>query len=81
LCRALSDLPGPRFLLGDLNLPGRAAARASGWRSLARVATYPAAEPKVQLDHVLTSDRVMPVQSVAAVRMAISDHRALVVEL
>jgi endonuclease/exonuclease/phosphatase family metal-dependent hydrolase len=81
VCRALAQLPGPRYLIGDLNLPGRTAARVSGWRSLARTATYPASDPRAQLDHILTTDRTIRVRTVAALRMDISDHRALVVDL
>jgi endonuclease/exonuclease/phosphatase family metal-dependent hydrolase len=81
LCRALAPLPGPRFLLGDLNLPGPVPAAVSGWRSLARIRTYPSPEPRVQLDHALASGHLPAVRAVSAVRLAFSDHRALVVEL
>lgn len=81
LCRELAHLPGPRFLLGDLNLPGGLPARISGWRSLARVPTYPSPEPRAQLDHALSHDFRGPVRAVATPELAISDHRALVVEL
>lgn len=81
LCRALEELPAPRFLLGDLNLPGRVPGAVSGWRALARAATYPSPEPGVQLDHALCSGEAPPVRAVSAVRLPISDHRALVVEL
>jgi endonuclease/exonuclease/phosphatase (EEP) superfamily protein YafD len=73
--------PGPRLLLGDLNLPGPLAARVSGWRSLGRVRTYPAGRPRVQLDHVLASGRLPPVLATRAPMSEVSDHRALVVDV
>jgi endonuclease/exonuclease/phosphatase family metal-dependent hydrolase len=85
LTRAVRMLPHPIVLLGDLNLPGRAAAVLPGWHSLGRLPTYPAGRPRVQLDHALVRSRggspPPPVRSVAAVRTGISDHRALVVDL
>ncbi|MFC0527449.1 endonuclease/exonuclease/phosphatase family protein [Phytohabitans kaempferiae] len=83
--RALRRLPSPRVLLGDLNMPARAAALVSGWRPLAKVATFPAGSPKVQLDHVLLDRRGAagwpgePAAETPAVPF--SDHRPLVVEM
>ncbi|MCW2816726.1 MAG: endonuclease [Nocardioides sp.] len=68
-------LPGPRVLLGDLNLPRRVAVAASGWTATAAVATYPAAGPRLQLDHVL-GDGVRP-GAPTTYRLADSDHLAL----
>ena len=83
--RALRTLPAPRLLLGDLNMPAALAGLVSGWRVLGRGATYPAASPRVQLDHVLAdprgAGRLPPVTGVATPSASISDHRALVVEL
>lgn len=83
--RALRTLPGPRVLLGDLNLPAAAARAATGWRPLARLATYPGNVPKAQLDHILADPRGLaslgPVRSADTPPAAISDHRPLVVEL
>jgi endonuclease/exonuclease/phosphatase family metal-dependent hydrolase len=83
--RALRVLPAPRLLLGDLNLPGRLAALASGWTMLARRATYPSAAPRFQFDHVLLDPRgggaVPPVRAVDTPAVDLSDHRPLVVEL
>ncbi|VXC45486.1 endonuclease/exonuclease/phosphatase family protein [Nocardioides sp. AX2bis] len=53
LRRWAADLPRPLVLLGDLNLPGGVPAALTGWTPLARAATFPAAAPRVQLDHVL----------------------------
>jgi endonuclease/exonuclease/phosphatase family metal-dependent hydrolase len=81
---AVARLPGPRLLAGDLNLPGavvRAVAAGTGWRSLARVATYPVERPRIQFDHVLAHR--WPARTAAAQThpLPVSDHRALVVEL
>ncbi|MDH6464844.1 endonuclease/exonuclease/phosphatase family metal-dependent hydrolase [Micromonospora sp. A200] len=83
--RALRTLPAPRILLGDLNLPAGAARLLSGWRPLGRRPTYPAAAPRVQLDHILADrhglDRLPPVTAVNTPLSTISDHRPLVVDL
>lgn len=85
VCRELCQLPAPRLLLGDLNIPGRVAGVLSGWQMLAtNLPTYPSADPQFQLDHVLAdgADGVTPVAVAAEARaMRISDHRALVVDL
>jgi endonuclease/exonuclease/phosphatase family metal-dependent hydrolase len=81
--RALRALPGPRVLLGDLNLPGAVARAATGWRTLAGIATYPSLRPRAQLDHVLADPRggraLGPVVQVSAPHTPISDHRPLIV--
>ena len=83
--RALRSLPAPRVLLGDLNLPAGAARLISGWRPLGRRPTYPAGQPRVQLDHVLADRAALaqlpPVTAVTAPLSAISDHRPLLVDL
>ena len=81
LCKALSGLPGPRVLLGDLNMPPPFPAVLSRWRSLAKVPTYPSPAPRVQLDHVLALGDLPPVRTVETPVLPVSDHRALVVEL
>ncbi|GIJ20890.1 endonuclease/exonuclease/phosphatase family protein [Micromonospora lutea] len=83
--RALRALPAPRILLGDLNLPAWATRAVSGWHLLARRPTYPAAQPRVQLDHILADrhglDQLPTVTDVHTPRSTISDHRPLVVDL
>jgi endonuclease/exonuclease/phosphatase family metal-dependent hydrolase len=79
--RALRALPGPRILLGDFNLPGPVPRWLTGWRGLVQAPTYPASEPKVQIDHVLADGALPPVRSAGAVTGAVSDHLALVVDL
>ena len=83
--RALRTLPAPRLLLGDLNLPAAVAGLVSGWRPLGRLPTYPAGQPRVQLDHVLADPRgghgLPAVVGVDTPASLVSDHRPLVVEL
>lgn len=81
LCKALEQLPGPRILLGDLNMPPPFPALLSRWQSMAKVPTYPSTEPKVQLDHALGHGVLLPVLSVETPVLSVSDHRALLVEL
>jgi len=77
----LRQLPGPRVLLGDLNMPGPFPRALTGWSALARVPTYPTTEPRIQLDHVLASGALPPVLAIETPALALSDHRPLLVEL
>jgi endonuclease/exonuclease/phosphatase family metal-dependent hydrolase len=83
--RALRQLPAPRILLGDLNMPGGAVRAFTGWRSLGRKATYPSPSPRAQLDHILTDPQgaglLGPVLQVRTPEVGVSDHRPLVVHL
>jgi endonuclease/exonuclease/phosphatase family metal-dependent hydrolase len=83
--RALRALPAPRVLLGDLNVPAGAARLISGWRPLGRCPTYPAGQPRVQLDHILADRHAVaqlpPVTAVTTPLSTISDHRPLLVDL
>jgi endonuclease/exonuclease/phosphatase family metal-dependent hydrolase len=81
LTGALGDLPGPRVLLGDLNMPPPFPRALTGWRVLAKTPTYPAWDPRIQLDHVLGSGDLPAVSGVECPQLAVSDHRALLVEL
>ncbi|NHC13267.1 endonuclease [Motilibacter sp. E257] len=79
---ARAELPAPRVLLGDFNLPGPLPQRVTGWQRLARVATYPSYAPRVQFDHVLGDGlHGWQVGDVQAPRLAVSDHTGLVVQL
>jgi endonuclease/exonuclease/phosphatase family metal-dependent hydrolase len=77
---ALAAFGLPCVLLGDLNLPGSLPARATGWRALARIRTFPSAKPSMQIDHALGHGRLPEVGAVSAPELALSDHRALVLD-
>jgi endonuclease/exonuclease/phosphatase family metal-dependent hydrolase len=85
IVRALGKLPAPRLLLGDLNLPAPLPAAVTRWKALAKgLPTFPAPNPKMQLDHVLLDDpggRLAGKLSARAERLAFSDHQAIVVDL
>ena len=82
ITRWVARMPGPVFLLGDLNLPGAIPHLASGWTSLARGATYPAYDPKVQFDHILAKGlEVDAAHDVRILELPISDHRAVSVDV
>lgn len=75
-------LPGPRVLLGDLNLPGGLPQRLTGWRRLAELPTFPAHQPRRQLDHALADGLDRGHAATArAMRGDVSDHQAVVVDL
>lgn len=75
-------MPGPRLLVGDFNLPGALPRMVTRWSQLAQAATYPSWKPRVQFDHVL-GDGITEaaVHDVQVLRLPISDHCALVVDL
>jgi endonuclease/exonuclease/phosphatase family metal-dependent hydrolase len=81
LIRDLRGFPGPRVLMGDLNMTPPTPRRWTGMRTLGEAATFPADEPCHQLDHILTDDSSLRVQASSAPRLPVSDHRALVVEV
>jgi endonuclease/exonuclease/phosphatase family metal-dependent hydrolase len=81
LRRDLAGLPGPRMLLGDLNMTPPTVAAVSGMRSLAATPTFPADAPDRQLDHVLTDDATLQASACSTPVMPISDHRPLVVDV
>jgi endonuclease/exonuclease/phosphatase family metal-dependent hydrolase len=78
LRRWLRTLPGPVVLAGDLNLPGAVPARVLGGRPLVRQSSFPAAAPRVQLDHVLAVGALIGSDAAATV-LPVGDHRALAV--
>ncbi|BCY10424.1 endonuclease/exonuclease/phosphatase family protein [Actinoplanes sp. L3-i22] len=83
--RAMRALPAPRILLGDLNMPSGPVRAFTGWRPLARAATFPSPSPRTQLDHVLADPRgeaaLGRVVQVRTPHSPVSDHRPLVVHL
>ncbi|MDQ2825784.1 MAG: endonuclease, partial [Actinomycetota bacterium] len=78
--RALAAIGLPCVLLGDLNMPGSLPARTTGWRALAKVRTFPAAKPSMQIDHALGHGHLPGLGVASAVELALSDHRALIVD-
>ncbi|MDQ3640439.1 MAG: endonuclease/exonuclease/phosphatase family protein [Actinomycetota bacterium] len=77
---ALAAFGLPCVLLGDLNVPGSLPARATGWRALAQVKTFPGAKPSLQIDHALGHGLLPVVGAVSAPELPLSDHRALVLD-
>lgn len=80
---ALRARPAPRVALGDLNLQpakARPVFTAAGFTMLEHGPTYPAGEPRIQLDYVAVDG--LEVRSVAVQpAAAVSDHRAVVADL
>ena len=81
LCKDLCGLPGPHLLLGDLNLARGPATRWSAMRALASAATFPAAAPRRQLDHILTDHPGLRGVRCATPPAPLSDHRPLVIDV
>jgi len=81
LRQGLDKVEGPAVIMGDLNMPGDVPARLTGYRPLARRATFPAEEPVRQLDHILVRGDIGRVTATEAPRLDLSDHRPLVVEI
>ncbi|MFL6061352.1 MAG: endonuclease/exonuclease/phosphatase family protein [Marmoricola sp.] len=78
--RSLRGTGHPLLLAGDLNMGVARATRTTGMRELISAPTFPWDEPERQLDHLL-ADGPCRVRGGGAVRLPISDHRALVVDL
>ncbi len=82
LLRGVGDRPDvPLVLMGDLNMGRRTAERVTGLRPLATGATFPAASPTVQIDHILTGEDGPRASTGGPVRLPMSDHCALVADL
>jgi endonuclease/exonuclease/phosphatase family metal-dependent hydrolase len=81
LMRDLRGFPGPHVLMGDLNMAPAKAGRLSGLRPVGQATTFPADAPETQLDHILTDDDELQVDSCSSPRLPISDHRALAVDI
>ena len=77
----LAQAPGPvRLLLGDLNLPSVLPGAVCGGQRLVRAPTFPAARPRLQLDHVLALQGAVTAATVDAA-LDLGDHRPLVVDI
>jgi endonuclease/exonuclease/phosphatase family metal-dependent hydrolase len=80
LVRSLEQAERPLVLMGDLNLGPRRAVALTGMTPAASHRTFPAGDPREQLDHILL-DGPMSATSSAAPQLPLSDHRALVADL
>jgi endonuclease/exonuclease/phosphatase family metal-dependent hydrolase len=81
LVGALRAMPGPQLLTGDLNFTGPLPRTLAAWRPLIEEKTFPLADPKVQLDHVLALGELPAPVGAAAPRLPLSDHRAAYVDI
>ncbi|ORV14834.1 endonuclease/exonuclease/phosphatase family protein [Mycobacterium celatum] len=81
LIRDLRGFPGPRVLMGDLNMSPPAPRRWTGMRPLAEAKTFPVEAPDRQLDHILTDDARLVVDSCATPALPVSDHLPVVVDV
>jgi endonuclease/exonuclease/phosphatase family metal-dependent hydrolase len=80
---ALRDRPGPRLLLGDLNLKPTTAQpilEAAGFEVAEHEATYPSEAPRIRLDYVAVDGLHVRAAWVSPAA-AVSDHRAVVADL
>lgn len=80
LVRHLMACDVPTVIAGDLNMPWPVTGLAVGYRPAVRGATFPAARPLVQLDHVLAGDGVV-FRGGQVLQPLGSDHRAIRVRL
>jgi endonuclease/exonuclease/phosphatase family metal-dependent hydrolase len=80
VARAIADPGGPAVVLGDLNMSPELAHRVTRLEPLAAGLTFPADQPRRQIDHILGRD--LPTTGMTAtVRTPLSDHQALIVDL
>jgi endonuclease/exonuclease/phosphatase family metal-dependent hydrolase len=71
-------LPGPVLVAGDLNLLGPLPELVTGGTRLVRVPTFPAHDPRVQLDHLLSLGGLRGTDPHVQ-RLSLSDHCAVIV--
>jgi len=81
LRRDLAALPGPRVIMGDLNLTPPTPQQVTGMTTLGAACTFPADAPTRQLDHVLIDDTCLRALRTSAPLLPISDHRPLIIDL
>jgi len=81
LRRDLAGMPGPRVLMGDLNMTPSAVAADTRMRSMATMPTFPVDQPSRQLDHILVDDPAVHARGCSTPLLPISDHRPLVVDI
>jgi endonuclease/exonuclease/phosphatase family metal-dependent hydrolase len=81
LFRDLCGFPGPRVLMGDLNMSPPTPERLTRLRPLATALTFPVDAPHRQLDHILTDDTQLVADTYSAPTLSVSDHRPLIVDV
>jgi endonuclease/exonuclease/phosphatase family metal-dependent hydrolase len=81
LARDMAGFPGPRVLMGDLNMSPPTPRRWTKMRPLGTALTFPVDHPDRQLDHILTDDARLVADECSAPTLPISDHRALVIDV
>lgn len=93
LRRWCATLPGPVVVAGDLNLPGPVVERVLRGRRLATGASYPAHDPRVQLDHLVGpvggsaslpgagGPEALQVSGTVVRRLDVGDHRLVAATL
>ncbi len=80
LHRWTAGLPGPVVVAGDLNLGGSLSALVTGGNRLVTGRTWPAPDPKVQFDHVLSLGGLRGTEPEIH-RLPIGDHRMVTVRV
>lgn len=80
LVREVEAAQRPLVVTGDLNMGPERASSLTGMRPTAAHPTFPADQPREQLDHVLVDGSLVGIGSSAA-ELPLSDHRALLVDL
>lgn len=73
-----ATLPGPVLVAGDLNLAGPLPELVTGGTRLVHGPTFPAHDPLVQLDHLLSLGGLRGTDP-QVLRLAVGDHRAVTV--
>jgi endonuclease/exonuclease/phosphatase family metal-dependent hydrolase len=81
IVKHLASTPGPTIIMGDFNLPAGVPARVTGYHPMVSHRSFPATRPLMQLDHMLLRGKLGDVQHTQALRLPLSDHRALVVDI
>jgi endonuclease/exonuclease/phosphatase family metal-dependent hydrolase len=78
---SLEQARRPLLLVGDFNMKPRRAASISGMRAMAEHLTFPADRPREQIDHILRGGELDARARSDVLRLPLSDHRALVLDL
>jgi endonuclease/exonuclease/phosphatase family metal-dependent hydrolase len=83
----LKKLPGEKILTGDLNLPANIPSKLSGFKSLAKIPTYPSWGEKIQFDYIMARSSSVKSGQISATliennsKLNISDHSPIGVEI